>query len=447
LNAKRHFYELFEKFLRNFLEIFTKFSKNLHEIFDIFFRNPRYPDTVGTLGRESTMLLPPFKAGGVLRAPSATIDRGQHLQSHKRPLGKSRQPCKRLTAFRICSGGSAMAEFSWKWYLKDLKQDKDVNVFSCFSCGGGSTMGYKRAGFRVLGNVEIDKKINLMYVLNHHPEYNYNMDLREFNKLKDLPDELYHLDILDGSPPCTSFSVAGLRDKTWGKVKKFREGQEAQTLDDLFFVFLDTVEKLRPRVVIAENVPGLLIGNARAYFDKIMRRFKAAGYAAQAFIADASRMDVPSKRKRLFIIAHRDAPPRILKLHFDRPVITFGAVRSEHGKPFRNQDAMYLKLLKLSKKGDASIGDVRKRYGCTKETAFNHLILHDEDVAPTICSGGCYLRYFDKTYVSDEDFRNCQTFPQDYDFLDQSVQYACGMSVPPNMMAHIATTVYEQWLS
>ena len=44
------------------------------------------------------------------------------------------------------------------------------------------------------------------------------------------------------------------------------------------------------------------------------------------------------------------------------------------------------------------------------------------------------------------DFVNCQSFPQDYDFNGNNVQYVCGMSVPPNMMANIATEIYEQWL-
>ena len=80
-----------------------------------------------------------------------------------------------------------------------------------------------------------------MYVTNHHPKYNFNMDLREFNKLDNIPEELIGIDILDGSPPCTTFSTAGLREESWGKKKKFREGQAEQTLDDLFFVFLDTL--------------------------------------------------------------------------------------------------------------------------------------------------------------------------------------------------------------
>lgn len=54
------------------------------------------------------------------------------------------------------------------------------------------------------------------------------------NKLSNYPNELFKLDILDGSPPCSTFSLAGEREKNWGKNKKFREGQASQVLDDLF---------------------------------------------------------------------------------------------------------------------------------------------------------------------------------------------------------------------
>ena len=116
----------------------------------------------------------------------------------------------------------------WKWSMsKDYPQEKGkIKVFSCFSCGGGSTMGYKLAGCEVIGNCEIDKQMNEVYVKNHHPKFNYCMDIRDFNNLPDdeLPEELFNLDILDGSPPCTTFSIAGDREDTWGKKKKFREG-------------------------------------------------------------------------------------------------------------------------------------------------------------------------------------------------------------------------------
>ncbi|MBQ9487100.1 MAG: DNA cytosine methyltransferase, partial [Selenomonadaceae bacterium] len=187
--------------------------------------------------------------------------------------------------------------YHWKWSLNDLPTTTNgKKVFSCFSCGGGSSLGYKRAGFEVIGNVEIDKSANAAYVRNLQPKYNYCMDLREFNALDNLPAELYELDILDGSPPCTPFSTSGKREKHWGVEKKFREGQKLQTLDDLFFVFLETVKKLRPKIVIAENVKGLIQGNAKGYVNQILHGFENLGYDVQIFQLNAAFMNVPQAR-------------------------------------------------------------------------------------------------------------------------------------------------------
>ena len=254
--------------------------------------------------------------------------------------------------------------FDWKWYLKDIKQDKNVKVFSCFSCGGGSTMGYKRAGFDVIGNCEIDPRMNTVYVKNNHPKYNFLMDLRKFNKKTDLPEELYNLDILDGSPPCSTFSTAGSREKAWGKEKVFREGQQKQTLDDLFFVFLDTVEKLKPKIVVAENVTGLIKGNAKGYVNEIIKRFHNLGYDVQLFKLNAAKMNVPQARERVFFIANNQGYNK-LKLNFDEKPILFGEVRTKKGIQIDPATASktheYLKYLKDT---DTSIKDIKKRlYG------------------------------------------------------------------------------------
>ena len=170
----------------------------------------------------------------------------------------------------------------WKWTFADYPKEKNgLKVFSCFACGGGSTMGYKLAGCEVLGCCEIDPKMNEIYIKNHNPKYNYLMDIREFNKLpnEEIPGELFNLDILDGSPPCTTFSMAGEREKSWGKRKKFREGQAEQTLDDLSFVFIETVNKLKPKVMIMENVEGLLQGEAWNYVQRIYKELMGIGYS------------------------------------------------------------------------------------------------------------------------------------------------------------------------
>ena len=218
------------------------------------------------------------------------------------------------------------------------------------------------------------------------------------------------MDILDGSPPCTTFSMAGDREKTWGKTKKFREGQKEQTLDDLFFVFLDTVEKLKPNIVIAENVTGIIKGNAKGYCNLIVKRFKELGYDLQIFHLNAAKMDVPQARERIFFIANNQGYGK-LKLDFNYDLIPFGKVRETEGKEF-----------------------------------YNSQIYNDELVALTVTSGGEYYRMCDKKRCTDMDINNVQTFPQDYNYCGNPVQYVCGMSVPPNMMANIATEVWNQWL-
>jgi DNA (cytosine-5)-methyltransferase 1 len=130
------------------------------------------------------------------------------------------------------------------------------------------------------------------------------------------------LDILDGSPPCSSFSMSGSREKKWGIEKKFREGQAVQVLDDLFFDYLEIVKKLKPKVVVAENVKGLIIGNARYYVKQIFEKFQEAGYTVQLFLLNAATMGVPQARERTFFIAHRnDLQLPKIKLEFNEKPI------------------------------------------------------------------------------------------------------------------------------
>lgn len=113
-----------------------------------------------------------------------------------------------------------MNKFNYKWYLKDGYPENGIEkhnkkVFSTFACGGGSSMGYKLAGYDVIGANDIDIQMAKVYKKNHHPKYYYLESIIDFRKRNDLPDELYNLDVLDGSPPCSTFSLAGSREKVW----------------------------------------------------------------------------------------------------------------------------------------------------------------------------------------------------------------------------------------
>lgn len=236
--------------------------------------------------------------------------------------------------------------FDYNWTLKDAHFTKDKGkVFSCFSCGGGSTMGYKLAGFDVIGCNEIDGRMMSIYKANHNPRFAFLEPIQEFKQREDLPDELYNLDILDGSPPCSTFSMAGSRESAWGKEKRFREGQTKQVLDTLFFDFIDLAKKLQPKIVIAENVKGLLLGEAKKYVQRIYSEFDRAGYACQHFLLNAQYMGVPQRRERVFFICLRkDLADRVpvthtlfdtlplLRLDFNEPPILFGEIADYKGR-------------------------------------------------------------------------------------------------------------------
>lgn len=349
----------------------------------------------------------------------------------------------------VQSAASASTEhmFPWKWYLRDLKNIEKNNktVFSCFSCGGGSSMGYKLAGYSVVGCCEIDPDMMKLYRENYRPKYSYQMDVRDL-LAQDLPDDLYDLDVLDGSPPCSVFSMAGKREDGWNKEKQFREGQKLQKLDDLFFAFIDIADRLQPKIVIAENVKGLTAGNARGYVNEIFKAFARSGYDAQLFLLNSARMGVPQARERVFFVARRkDLYLPKIKLDFNEPEVTFGEVRTEHGKPFGEKSKTLKALLELRQPSDRCVADISNRVR-RKNAGFTSPINRDDEPAATVTSGGTLFRMCDGLPMSVEDIINCQTFPQDYDFMDQQPQYVCGMSVPPVMMAHVAREVYEQLL-
>ena len=335
----------------------------------------------------------------------------------------------------------------WKWSFEDYPKEKNgLKVFSCFACGGGSTMGYKLAGCEVVGCLDIDPKMNEVYVKNHKPKHNFLMDIREFNKIpnEDLPEELFNLDILDGSPPCTTFSMAGDREESWGKKKKFREGQAEQTLDDLSFVFIETVAKLRPKVMIMENVEGLIKGEAWSYVQRIYKQLKDIGYEVGHWLLKGEIMGVPQTRHRVLFIALRDDIDfdlMRLDMSFNYVPVLYGEIKSGKGKEV-NKASQYWLCLCLATKNDKCIGDVLERLG-KKKTCFSDKIVWEENVLCTIVASTNVFRGTDKTRITDADIISACTFPTDYDFGAENVGYVCGMSVPPIMIKRIITRLIE----
>jgi DNA (cytosine-5)-methyltransferase 1 len=351
-------------------------------------------------------------------------------------------------------------KFNYNWTLKDAVFTKDKGkVFSCFACGGGSTMGYKLAGFDVIGHNDIDKKMIDVYKENHNPKFSFLESITTFAKRKDLPKELYNLDILDGSPPCSSFSMAGNREKDWGKEKVFREGQAEQVLDTLFFDFIDLSKELQPKVVVAENVKGLLMGEAKAYVRKIYTEFDKAGYYCQHFLLDASKMGVPQRRERLFFICLRKdlAKPFLhyadmfteipkIEMVFNEKEIPFVEIFEKNGIGEQSIPPSYSKIYDLRLQTEYCMSQTTMRIEKI-EKFFSVKYIAKHKILNTILGGEKNMLHDEKRTLCKSEIIKAGSFPKDYNFKNNKPGYLIGMSVPPIMTAQIASNIYQQWLS
>jgi len=341
------------------------------------------------------------------------------------------------------------------WNLSDLEAIKKngVKVMSTFACGGGSSMGYKRAGCTIVAANDIDPEMAWHYKRNLNPPLYFLCPIGDL-LTKELPLELYNLDILDGSPPCSTFSMAGSREKAWGVEKHFREGQAKQVLSDLFFDYLDLVGRLKPKVAIAENVKGMLIGNAKGYTKMVMARFKELGYRPQLFLLNAADCGVPQKRERVFFCAVRndiDVPP--LKLAPTHRWISAGEATSDVQDLTADEEkdsapTSGRKELYPGTKQGASMADECLRIK-GKGNFFTTTRLHPNRPSHTLTSEENVAYHWNECRkLTFREFKRLGSFPDDYHAkTDKIGKYMIGMSVPPKMTEQVARAVCEQWLN
>lgn len=332
--------------------------------------------------------------------------------------------------------------FPLEWNLSDslVVPYHGKRVFGTFVCGGGSTMGYKLAGYEHLGGVEFTEHYSKVYKANHKPRYFYLEDIRKFNDRDDLPDELFNLDLLDGSPPCAAFSTSGARERLWGKVSEY-EGK-AQVKDDLVYVYCDTIEKLMPKVFILENVSGLMKGNAKTYLKNVIRRL-SKNYEVQAFLLYAASMGIPQMRNRVFVIGRQKILnlPK-LNLYFDVPQLGFEVTKKYWGN--RGADISNYSIGPLW--DEMNIGESHpKRFSLKKPHPKKPCYTIQESDSNASTAGVCHP--YQKRKLNIDEVRMLCTFPLDYDFLDINPVSVMGRSVLPVMMANISHQIYNQWLS
>lgn len=226
-----------------------------------------------------------------------------------------------------------------RYLLTDVKEASSQELFtviSTFAGGGGSSTGYRLAGGKVLAFNEFVDEAVRTYLANYPDTPVLPGDIKTLSGedfLREARVQKGVLDILDGSPPCSAFSIAGKRDKGWvgGKrvdvrkedidgvlemdveytttssgVKSYSTGKVVAAIEDLFIDFIRIAKDIQPRVIIAENVKGITFGPAQGKLNEFLSQFEDLGYQVAYKVMNAADYGVPQARERTLIVSVRD---------------------------------------------------------------------------------------------------------------------------------------------
>lgn len=315
-------------------------------------------------------------------------------------------------------------------------------VISLFAGCGGSSLGYDLAGCKVLAAVEFDKNAAAVYRANFPDTRLYEADIATLDPLVVLSDlwlEPGELDILDGSPPCQGFSMAGKR-----------------RLDDprnrLFEEYVRFLKAIRPKAFVMENVPGLVTGKMRAIFYEMVKALSEAGYEVRCRILNAVHYGVPQSRKRVILIGYRK-DLELLPEHptpFSPPITFRKATENltEH-EMIQAPKGKALHTAKAIRAGESG-ADLHKRYR-QKANEFSLIRLSWDAPCPTVLKtlrpGQVGLLHPEENrFLSIGELKRVCSFPDDFilrgSFIDRWGRL--GNAVPPLLTKAVAESIVKQ---
>ena len=345
--------------------------------------------------------------------------------------------------------------------VEKVKGSNGFKVVSTFSGCGGVCLGLEMAGYEVLWANEFIEAARDTYKENHPGVILTGEDIRTISGkeiLESIGLKRGELDLLEGSPPCASFSTAGLIDKGWGKVKTYSDS--VQRSDDLFFEYSRLIEELYPKVFIAENVSGLVKGKALGYFKEILRDLKSKGYEVEAKLLDASYLGVPQARQRIiFVGVRKDLVEKFgVKPVFPKPINDRITLREVIGDSPEEVKDSYLDPetgfeIGLSKYAvgveweKTPIGGSSEKYFQLVRPALDKPVGTITATAGVV--GAASLSHpLEKRKFNLKELRALQSFPEDFILTGSYQQRAerIGRSVPPLMAKAIGETIREEVL-
>lgn len=342
-----------------------------------------------------------------------------------------------------------------------MNEEKQFKVIDCFCGAGGLSLGFEKAGFKVLYAFDLDEAAISTY--KNNPKYHHGkafvQDIYKINKNsieKSLGHELGDIDVVIGGPPCQGFSVQ-------------RRGDDDDPRNNLVLEYVRLLLEIKPRFFVMENVGGLLSPRGLPYLSQLTEKLEAVGYAIQKDKLTASDFGVPQVRKRVFIIGER-VEGELPKFSFPKPTgepekTVRNAIedlmnKDEKDIPNHKADKLSpinLKRIQAVKEGEGrdSLPEELQLECHKKNTGHRHLDTYgrmswDKPSSTITARFDSFSRgrfghpVLDRTITLREGAR-LQTFPDDFEFLGSKVEVArqIGNAVPPVLAEKIAEKIKE----
>ncbi|AXX85096.1 DNA cytosine methyltransferase [Aliarcobacter skirrowii] len=324
----------------------------------------------------------------------------------------------------------------------------DFKIFSTFTGAGGLDIGF-HGDFDFLGKYFPKLPFTTEYALEYNKDAINSLDKNkkyfkntkllhkditeniEKEILKYKPNEY---DIFLGGFPCVTFSVVGKQEG----IKNDKDGQ-------LYESFAKYVERLQPKVFIAENVKGILSANKGEAVKIIKKRFELDGYKLKIFLVNFADFGVPQLRERVLFIGIRND----IKTEFIPPEFTHKNNHITSKEAFKNlpKNCVHTQHLKVSEKVVERLKLIPqgKNFKAVENTPYAvkglmsniYRRLHEDEPAYTVIAsggGGTWGYHFKENRpLTNRERARLQSFPDDYNFQGSTteVRRQIGNAVPP----------------
>jgi len=350
-----------------------------------------------------------------------------------------------------------------------------LNVVDLFCGAGGLTLGFKRAGYKVLLGLDVDLDAVRTYALNNPESAWINKDIRKVTaeEILDVAGVRENVDIMIAGIPCEGYSLLN------------RRYDPSDPRNYLFAEFMRFVKVLKPKAVLIENVPGLIRRENGTFRKTIESALEDLGFVTRSFTMNALDYGVPQKRVRLFFVGTSSkrrfeppepthGPPNLLTFTLGKDLKPYVTVRdaisdlpplrpgeekrcyeSEPGSEYQRimrsgSTRLYnhkapkhpkwtVRLIEGTKPGHPLYGTFKQR-----------IRLSWDEPAPTIPAGGVRPQWFfahpeQPRGITVREAARLQSFPDSYIFVGSLIKQRIlvGDAVPPLLAEVLARKLTE----